>query len=79
MGNLQIFTLEYMINTKNYAIVCNIGHFDNEIDTADVKNTVAIKMQNIKLHMDRFVFPDDHGVIILTSGCPMNLGCAMNY
>merc|ERR1712107_190208 len=73
-------TLEHMKKMKNNAIVGNIGHFDNEIDMAgleDPKNN--IKIENIKPQVDRFVFPDGHGVIVLASGRLLNLGCATGH
>jgi len=64
---------------KNNAIVGNIGHFDNEIDMAGLENTEGIKVENIKPQVDRFVFPDGHGVIVLASGRLLNLGCATGH
>merc|ERR1719359_1340141 len=68
-----------MAQMKNNAIVGNIGHFDNEIDMAGVENWPGIKRQNIKPQVDRFIFPDGHGVIILAEGRLMNLGCATGH
>merc|ERR1712066_875957 len=78
-GNFKIITLEHMKKMKNNAIVGNIGHFDNEIDMAGLENTVGIKVENIKPQVDRFVFPDGHGVIMLASGRLLNLGCATGH
>merc|ERR1712007_354016 len=64
---------------KNNAIVGNIGHFDNEIDMAGVEGFAGIKVENIKPQVDRFVFPDGHGIIILASGRLLNLGCATGH
>jgi len=64
---------------KNNAIVGNIGHFDNEIDMAGVENYPGIKRTNIKAQVDRFEFPDGHGVIILAEGRLLNLGCATGH
>merc|ERR1712118_278496 len=75
-GNFDIITLAHMKKMKNNAIVGNIGHFDNEIDMAGLENTEGIKVENIKPQVDRFVFPDGHGVIMLASGRLLNLGCA---
>merc|ERR1712190_547263 len=69
-------TLEHMKKMKNNAIVGNIGHFDNEIDMENLEKMEGIKMENIKPQVDRFVFPDGHGVIVLASGRLLNLGCA---
>merc|ERR1712115_530337 len=78
-GNFNIITLEHMKKMKNNAIVGNIGHFDNEIDMAGVENFPGIKVENIKPQVDRFVFPDGHGVIVLASGRLLNLGCATGH
>jgi adenosylhomocysteinase len=78
-GNFNIITLEHMKKMKNNAIVGNIGHFDNEIDMAGIEGFPGIKCENIKPQVDRFVFPDGHGVIILASGRLLNLGCATGH
>merc|ERR1712076_104534 len=78
-GNFKIITLEHMKKMKNNAIVGNIGHFDNEIDMDDLEKCPGIKVENIKPQVDRFVFPDGHGVIILASGRLCNLGCATGH
>merc|ERR1739847_30016 len=75
-GNFNIITLEHMKKMKNNAIVGNIGHFDNEIDMEGLEGFAGIKVENIKPQVDRFVFPDGHGVIVLASGRLLNLGCA---
>merc|ERR1712100_708320 len=63
-GNFNIIRLEHMKKMKNNAIVGNIGHFDNEIDMAGLEGFPGIKVENIKPQVDRFEFPDGHGVII---------------
>jgi len=78
-GNFDIITLEHMKNMKNNAIVGNIGHFDNEIDMAGLEGFPGIKVENIKPQVDRFVFPDGHGVIVLAAGRLLNLGCATGH
>merc|ERR1711920_1190525 len=78
-GNFNIITLEHMKKMKNNAIVGNIGHFDNEIDMNGLEKTDGIKVENIKPQVDRFVFPDGHGVIVLASGRLLNLGCATGH
>merc|ERR1711929_75359 len=78
-GNFNIITLEHMKKMKNNAIVGNIGHFDNEIDMAGLECFPGIKVENIKPQVDRFVFPDGHGVIVLASGRLCNLGCATGH
>jgi len=79
-GNKGIVMLDDMKKMKNNAIVGNIGHFDNEIDMAgilDAKNNIT--RINIKPQVDRFVFPDGHGVIVLAEGRLLNLGCATGH
>jgi len=78
-GNFNIITLEHMKKMKNNAIVGNIGHFDNEIDMAGLEGFPGIKVENIKPQVDRFVFPDGHGVIVLAAGRLLNLGCATGH
>lgn len=76
-GNKGIIMTEHMNKMKNNAIVGNIGHFDNEIDIDNLfKSTVR---QNIKPQVDRFVFPDGHGIILLAEGRLLNLGCATGH
>merc|ERR1719379_2377657 len=78
-GNFNVIRLEHMEKMKNNAIVGNIGHFDNEIDMEGLENSQGIKVQNIKPQVDRFVFPDGHGIIMLASGRLLNLGCATGH
>merc|ERR1712014_443084 len=78
-GNFQIITLEHMKKMKNNAIVGNIGHFDNEIEMEKLEKFPGIKVENIKPQVDRFVFPDGHGIIVLASGRLLNLGCATGH
>merc|ERR1711902_113072 len=78
-GNFNIITLEHMQKMKNNAIVGNIGHFDNEIQMEKLEQFPGIKVENIKPQVDRFVFPDGHGVIVLASGRQVNLGCATGH
>jgi len=78
-GNFDIITLAHMKKMKNNAIVGNIGHFDNEIDMAGLEGFEGMKVENIKPQVDRFVFPDGHGVIVLASGRLLNLGCATGH
>merc|ERR1739844_630280 len=75
-GNFNIITLDHM---KKNAIVGNIGHFDNEIDMAGLEKFEGIQVESIKPQVDRFVFPDGHGVIVLASGRLLNLGCATGH
>merc|ERR1711959_143287 len=78
-GNFDIITVAHMAKMKNNAIVGNIGHFDNEIDMAGLEGFPGIKVENIKPQVDRFLFPDGHGVIVLASGRLLNLGCATGH
>ena len=76
-GNKDIIMTAHMEKMKNNAIVGNIGHFDNEIDMENLMK--ATERQNIKPQVDRFVFPDQHGIIILAEGRLLNLGCATGH
>jgi len=78
-GNFKIITLEHMKKMKNNAIVGNIGHFDNEIEMDALENFPGIKVENIKPQVDRYVFPDGHGIIVLAAGRLLNLGCATGH
>merc|ERR1711964_399913 len=78
-GNKDIIMAHHMAKMKNNAIVGNIGHFDNEVDMAGLEATPGIKCENIKPQVDRYVFPDGHGVIVLASGRLLNLGCATGH
>jgi len=76
-GNKDIITYESMSAMKNMAIVCNIGHFDNEIQMARLE--AGTKRENIKPQVDRFTFEDGHSIIILAEGRLVNLGCATGH
>merc|ERR1711988_1171122 len=78
-GNFKIITLEHMQKMKNNAIVGNIGHFDNEIEMEKLEQFPGIKVENIKPQVDRFLFPDGHGIIVLAFGRLCNLGCATGH
>jgi len=78
-GNKDIIRLEHMKQMKNNAIVGNIGHFDNEIEIEQLEKLEGIKVDNIKPQVDRYVFPDGHGVIVLAAGRLLNLGCATGH
>lgn len=79
-GNKDIIMVDHMKKMKNNAIVCNIGHFDNEIDMAGLENYPGIKRVTIKPQTDRFVFPETKtGIIVLAEGRLMNLGCATGH
>jgi adenosylhomocysteinase len=78
-GNADIIKVEHMAKMKDKAIVGNIGHFDNEIDMAGLKNYKGIKRNNIKPQFDEWIFPDGHSVLILAEGRLLNLGCATGH
>ena len=75
-GNYHVITHEHMQKMKNNAIVCNIGHFDNEIDVASLKN---YDWENIKPQVDHIIFPDGKRIILLSEGRLVNLGNAMGH
>jgi adenosylhomocysteinase len=75
-GNKDVITIEHMRAMKDRAIVCNIGHFDNEIQVAGLKN---LKWVNIKPQVDEIEFPDGHRIILLSEGRLVNLGNAMGH
>ena len=75
-GNKDIITIEHMRAMKDRAVVCNIGHFDNEIQIAHLKN---LKWNNIKPQVDEITFPDGHRIILLSEGRLVNLGNAMGH
>jgi len=78
-GNMNIINAGHMARMKDKAIVGNIGHFDNEIDMAGLKNTPGIKKTNIKPQYDMWTFADGHSVLILAEGRLLNLGCATGH
>lgn len=78
-GNKNIIMAQHMSQMKNNAIVGNIGHFDNEIDVAGLKAWPQIKVQKIKDQVERYEFPDGHGIILLAEGRLLNLGCATGH
>jgi adenosylhomocysteinase len=75
-GNKDVITAEHMRGMKDRAIVCNIGHFDNEIDVAGLKN---LKWSNVKPQVDEIEFPDGHRILLLSEGRLVNLGNAMGH
>jgi adenosylhomocysteinase len=78
-GNLDVITVDHMKKMKDCAIVGNIGHFDNEIDMAGLKQVKGLTRVNIKPQYDAFVFPDGHRVLVLAEGRLLNLGCATGH
>ncbi len=78
-GNRHIITLSHMRKMKDQAVVCNIGHFDNEIQMDELEKAADVKKENIKQQVDKYVFPDGHEIYILAEGRLMNLGCATGH
>jgi len=78
-GNFKVITLEHMKKMKDQAIVCNIGHFDNEIEVDSLVAFPGIKKTNIKPQVDKFSFPDGHEIFLLAEGRLVNLGCATGH
>ena len=78
-GNLDIITLDHMRKMKDQAIVCNIGHFDNEIQIDPLNNAKDVKKTNIKPQVDMYSFPDGHAIFMLAEGRLVNLGCATGH
>jgi adenosylhomocysteinase len=78
-GNRDIITAEHMSRMRDQAIVCNIGHFDNEIQVARLKAWPGVKHVNIKPQVDKFVFPDGPCIYLLAEGRLVNLGCATGH
>jgi adenosylhomocysteinase len=78
-GNVDILTLEHMQRMKDQAIVCNIGHFDNEIQVDRLNNAEGVKRTNIKPQVDKYTFPDGHEIFLLAEGRLVNLGCATGH
>jgi len=78
-GNRDIITGEHMAKMKDQSIVCNIGHFDNEIQVARLEKWPGIKKINIKPQVDKFVYADGHAIFLLAEGRLVNLGCATGH
>jgi adenosylhomocysteinase len=78
-GNKDIITLDHMRSMKDQAIVCNIGHFDNEIQVADLLEAPGVTRLTIKPQVDRFAFADGHCIYLLAEGRLVNLGCATGH
>ncbi len=78
-GNRDIITLDHMMKMKDQAIVCNIGHFDNEIQVDNLNEMKGIVKINIKPQVDKYLFPDGHSIFILAEGRLVNLGCATGH
>ncbi|MDD3078656.1 MAG: adenosylhomocysteinase [Paludibacter sp.] len=78
-GNRDIIRIEHIEKMKDGAIVCNIGHFDNEIQVDKLKKFPGIAHENIKPQVDKYIFPDGHSIILLADGRLVNLGCATGH
>ncbi len=78
-GNYHVLTLEHMKKMKDQAIVCNIGHFDNEIQVDKLNEYPGIKIVNIKPQVDKYIFPEGHEIFLLAEGRLVNLGCATGH
>ncbi len=78
-GNCDIITVQHMLAMKDQAIVCNIGHFDNEIQVDAMKKTKGVTIENIKPQYDRYYLPGDKSIYMLAEGRLVNLGCATGH
>jgi adenosylhomocysteinase len=78
-GNRDIIRFEHMMKMKDQAIVCNIGHFDNEIQVDSLNSTPGVERINIKPQVDKYLFADGHAIFILAEGRLVNLGCATGH
>ncbi len=78
-GNRDIIRIEHMEGMQDQAIVCNIGHFDNEIQVDALENYPGIAKQHIKPQVDKYLFPDGHAIYLLAEGRLVNLGCATGH
>ncbi len=78
-GNKDIITADHMSKMKDQVIVCNIGHFDNEIQVSKMEALPGVEKINIKPQVDKYVFPDGHAIFLLAEGRLVNLGCATGH
>ena len=78
-GNLDVITAEHMAKMRDQAIVCNIGHFDDEIQVARLMSWPGVKRTTIKPQVDMFTYPDGHSIYLLAEGRLVNLGCATGH
>ncbi len=78
-GNFDIIRLEHMEGMLDQAIVCNIGHFDNEIQISRLEQSEGVEKQEIKPQVDKYTFPDGHAIFMLAEGRLVNLGCATGH
>ena len=78
-GNKDVITVDHMARMKDQAIVCNIGHFDHEIQVEQLDQYPGIRKINIKPQVDKYIFPDGHAIFLLAEGRLVNLGCATGH
>src|SRR6202166_3866978 len=78
-GNVDVITADHISKMKDQAVVCNIGHFDNEIQVDPLNERKNIKRTNIKPQVDKYTFPDGHEIFMLAEGRLVNLGCATGH
>jgi len=78
-GNKDVITAEHLLKMKDQTIVCNIGHFDNEIQVEKFESQPNIKKRNVKPQVDEYIFPDGKSIFILAEGRLVNLGCATGH
>ncbi|MDD3280624.1 MAG: adenosylhomocysteinase [Bacteroidales bacterium] len=78
-GNKDVITAEHISKMLDQSIVCNIGHFDNEIQVEKLENIPGIRKRNIKPQVDEYIFPDGHSIFLLAEGRLVNLGCATGH
>jgi adenosylhomocysteinase len=78
-GNKDVITAEHMAAMKDQSIVCNIGHFDNEIQVAELEGWKGIRKMNIKPQVDKYLYEDGHAIFLLAEGRLVNLGCATGH
>merc|ERR1711988_1321132 len=78
-GNKDIIMAHHMAKMRHLSIVCNIGHFDNEIDVAGLVNYPGIKTEKIKDQVDKYIFPEGNAILLLAEGRLVNLGCATGH
>jgi adenosylhomocysteinase len=78
-GNCDVITADHMARMKDQAIVCNIGHFDNEIQVDALNDLPGVQKQSIKPQVDKYRFPDGHAIYLLAEGRLVNLGCATGH
>ncbi len=78
-GNRDVITAEHMAKMKDQAVVCNIGHFDNEIQVDKLEAMAGVVRETVKPQVDKFTFPDGHSIFLLAEGRLINLGCATGH